>query len=148
MMTAVAIPSQAPLDPVGRIAAFMADFSLETTRPSDADIAALTVLARGRRVYISAVPNRAAQESVATAIRLRAAGFEPVPHLAVRNFASVEAFDDLLTRLNGEAAVDSVLVIAGDRGECGAFRRAIDAIDSGVLQRRGIRTIGVAGYPQ
>jgi len=148
MMTAVAIPSQAPLDPVGRIAAFMADFSLETTRPSDADIAALTLPARGRRVYISAVPNRAAQESVAAAIRLRAAGFEPVPHVAVRNFASVDALDDFLARLNGEADVRRVLVIAGDRAECGPFRRAVDAIDSGLLRRRGMQALGIAGYPE
>ena len=147
-MTPRPIPHQAPLGPVARIASFMAGFSVEVTRPSDADIMALAVLSLGTRVYLSAVPNRPAEESVAAAIRLRAAGFEPVPHLAVRNFASVAAFDDLLARLNGEAAVDSVLVIAGERGECGAFRRAIDAIDSGVLQRRGIRTIGVAGYPQ
>jgi methylenetetrahydrofolate reductase (NADPH) len=148
MMTAVAIPHPAPLDPVGRIAAFMADFSLEATRPSDADIAALTLLARGRRVYISAVPNRAAQESVAAAIRLRAAGFEPVPHVAVRNFASVDALDDFLARLNGEADVRRVLVIAGDRAECGPFRRAVDAIDSGLFRRRGMQALGIAGYPE
>ncbi len=147
-MTALPTPQQAPLGPLARIAAFMAGFSIEATRPSATDIMALAVLERGTRVYLSAVPNRPAEESVAAAIRLRAAGFEPVPHLAVRNFNSVEAFDDLLARLNGEAAVDSVLVIAGDRNEYGAFRRAIDAIDSGILQRRGIRAIGIAGYPQ
>jgi hypothetical protein len=54
---------------VQRIAAFMADFSVEATRPSDADIAALTVLPRGTRVYISAVPHRPAEESVTAAIR-------------------------------------------------------------------------------
>ena len=71
-----------------------------------------------------------------------------MPHVAVRNFASEGALDDFLAQLNGEAGVDSVLVIAGDRGECGPFRRALDAIDSGVLRRRGIRTIGIAGYPE
>jgi methylenetetrahydrofolate reductase (NADPH) len=147
-MTALPIPQQAPLGPPGRVAAFMAGFSIEATRPSDADIASMAVLGRGARVYLSAPPNRRADDSVAAAIRLRGAGFEPVPHLAVRNFANVAAFDDVLARLNGEAGVDSVLVIAGDRGECGPFRRAIDAIDSGVLRRRGIRTIGIAGYPQ
>jgi methylenetetrahydrofolate reductase (NADPH) len=133
---------------VQRIAAFMAGFSIEATRPSDADIAAMALLRRGTRVYLSAPPNRPVDESVAAAIRLRAAGFEPVPHLAVRNFGSVAAFDDVLARLTAEAGVDSVLVIAGDRGECGPFRRAIDAIDSGLLRRRGIRTVGIAGYPQ
>ena len=51
-------------------------------------------------------------------------------------------------RLNGEAGVETVLVIAGDRAECGPFRRALDVIDNGVLRRRGIRSIGIAGYPQ
>jgi methylenetetrahydrofolate reductase (NADPH) len=147
-MTALPIPDQAAAGPVARIAAFTAGFSIEATRPSDADIAALAVLKRGTRVFLSAVPNRPAEESLAAAIRVRAAGFEPVPHVAVRNFASVEALDDFLARLNGRAAVDSVLVIAGDRAECGPFRRALDAIDSGALRRRGIRTIGIAGYPE
>jgi methylenetetrahydrofolate reductase (NADPH) len=147
-LTALPVPNQAPLGSVERIAAFMAGFSIEATRPSAADIAALAVLKRGTRVYLSAVPSRPADESVAAAIQMRAAGLEPVPHVAVRNFASEGALDDFLAQLNGEAGVDSVLVIAGDRGECGPFRRALDAIDSGVLRRRGIRTIGIAGYPE
>jgi methylenetetrahydrofolate reductase (NADPH) len=134
---------------LARIAALMENFSVEATRPSDADIAALSgVLARGARVYVSAVPHRPAQESIAAATRLRAAGFEPVPHVAVRNFASAGALDDFLARLNGEADVRRALVIAGDRAECGPFRRALDAIDSGVFRRRGFRAIGIAGYPE
>jgi methylenetetrahydrofolate reductase (NADPH) len=134
---------------VARIAAFAQDFSVEATRPSDADIAALSgVLARGARVYVSAVPHRPTAESIAAAIRLRAAGFEPVPHVAVRNFASAGALDDFLARLNGEADVRRALVIAGDRAECGPFRRALDAIDSGVFRRRGFRELGIAGYPE
>ena len=147
-MTAVPIPDQAPADAVARIAALMAGFSIEATRPSDADIDALGVLKRGTRVYLSAVPNRPAAESAAAAVRVRAAGLEPVPHVAVRNFESVAALDEFLARLNGEAAVDNVLVIAGDRNDCGPFRNALDAIDLGVLRRRGIRSIGIAGYPE
>jgi methylenetetrahydrofolate reductase (NADPH) len=134
---------------VARITAFMDGFSVEATRPSDTDIAALSgVLARGARVYVSAVPRRPVEESIAVAIRLRAAGFEPVPHVAVRNFSSANALDDFLARLNGEADVRRALVIAGDRAECGPFRRALDAIDSGVFRRRGFRGIGIAGYPE
>ena len=95
---------------------------VEATRPSAADIAALGVLARGTRVYLSAVPNRPADESLAAAMQIRAAGLEPVPHVAVRNFASAAALDDFLARLNGEAGVETVLVIAGDRAEYGPFR--------------------------
>ena len=88
-----------------------------------------------------------ADEAVGAAIRLRALGLEPVPHIAVRNFSSADALDNFLARLNGEARVDNVLIIAGDRDESGPFRSALDAIDSGLLRRRGIRGIGIAGYP-
>jgi methylenetetrahydrofolate reductase (NADPH) len=147
-MTALPVLDQVLSGPAARIAAFMAGFSIEATRPSAADIAALAVLKRGTRVYLSAVPNRPAEESLAAAIQVRIAGLEPVPHIAVRNFASEQALDNFLARLNGEAGVDNVLVIAGDRGEYGPFRRALDAIDNGVLRRRGIRGVGIAGYPQ
>jgi methylenetetrahydrofolate reductase (NADPH) len=151
MVALAPIPGNMPETPlpagVARIASFMADFSVEATRPSDADIAALSVLPRGTQIYVSAVPGRPADESVSAALRLRAVGFEPVPHVAVRNFASAAALADFLARLTGEADVHRVLVIAGDRSECGPFKRAHDAIDSGVFRRRGIRSIGVAGYP-
>ncbi len=147
-MTALPIQQASLPNSVARIAGFMQNFSVEATRPSDADIAALTVLPRGTRIYISAVPHRPADESISAAIRLRAAGLEPVPHVAVRNFASVGALDDYLARLNGEAEVRRVLVIAGDRADHGPFRSAVDAIDSGLFRRRGIRALGVAGYPE
>ena len=147
-MAAPAVQDQAPLGPVAPISAFMQGFSIEATRPSDGDVAALAVLKRGTRIYLSAVPNRPADESLEAAIRLRGAGFEPVPHIAVRNFTRIGALDDFLARLNGEAGVAHVLVIGGDRAERGLLRRALDAIDGGTLRRRGIHTIGIAGYPE
>jgi methylenetetrahydrofolate reductase (NADPH) len=147
-MTAQPVVDQALLDPVACIAAAMTGFSIEVTRPSAADIAGLTVLKRGTRVYLSAVPSRPADESVDNAIRLRAAGLEPVPHVAARNFPNAAALDDFLARLNGEAGVERVLVIAGDRTEFGPFRSALDVIASGAFSRQGIRSIGIAGYPE
>jgi methylenetetrahydrofolate reductase (NADPH) len=141
------VPANAHPAAVERIVALMAGFSIEATRPSAADIAALDRLARGTRIYLSAVPGRPADEALGAATRVRAAGFEPAPHVAARNFATSTALDDFLARLNGEADVTRVLVIAGDRAEFGPFRRALDVIESGLLQRRGIRGIGIAGYP-
>ena len=142
------VPARNLPDAAQRIAALLRGSSLEATRPSGADIAALGALPRGTRIYLSAVPGRAAEEIITAAIALRAAGFEPVPHVAVRNFASAEALDDFLARLNGEAGVRRALVIAGDRDACGPFRSAADAIDSGLFRRRGLRALGIAGYPQ
>jgi methylenetetrahydrofolate reductase (NADPH) len=136
-------------DPAGAIVDFARDFSLEATRPSADEIAALAAAARpGTRVYVSAVSTRPAQDAIEAVVRLRAAGFEPVPHLAVRNFASPDALGRFLDRLAGEAGVRRLLVIAGDRAEpAGPFHGALEAIDSGLISRRGIVEIGISGYP-
>jgi methylenetetrahydrofolate reductase (NADPH) len=141
-------PERADLVPA--IADFVRGFSLEATRPTADEVAALADIASaGTRVYVSAVATRPPQEVVESAIRLRAGGFKPVPHVAVRMFASAAALDDFLARLAGEAGVERILVIAGDRDQpAGHFRSALEVIDGGVLQRHGIREIGIAGYPE
>jgi methylenetetrahydrofolate reductase (NADPH) len=151
MTTAPAIELEptAPPSPIDTIAAFTRGFSLEATRPTDDDVDALAAIApAGTRVYLSAVPTRPPDEAIIAAALLRKAGFEPVPHLAVRNFASAHALDEFLARARGEAGVRRLLVIAGDRDQpAGAFRSAIEVIDGGALQRHGIMEIGIAGYP-
>jgi methylenetetrahydrofolate reductase (NADPH) len=146
-MTAAAV-SPAP-DAIRHIAAFTQGFSLEAIRPPAAEIDALaSVLPRGTHVYLSAVPTRPQHEVIEPARRLHAAGFEPVPHIAVRHAVTTDALDDLIARLSGEAGVRRLLVIAGDRDRpAGPFGSTIELIESGLLQRHGITEIGVAGYP-
>jgi methylenetetrahydrofolate reductase (NADPH) len=136
-------------DPIAAIADFVRGFSLEATRPSADDVADLADTApKGTHVYVSAVSTHPARESIEAAIELRKAGFEPVPHLAVRNFATADELDGFLARMSGEAGVQRLLVIAGDRDEpAGDFHSSVEVIDSGALQRHGIVEIGIAGYP-
>jgi len=142
-------PADVAADAVATIAAFMRSGSLEATRPNADDVAALKAAAApGTQIYLSAVLTRPQEEVVAQAARVRAAGLAPVPHLAVRNFASPDALRHFLDRLAGEAGVRRLLVIAGDRAEpAGPFRGALEAIDSGLITRSGITEIGISGYP-
>jgi methylenetetrahydrofolate reductase (NADPH) len=142
-------PGATMRDPLQSITAFARGWSLEATLPRSADVAALAgILAPGALVYLSAVPTRDPNEEIAAAILVHRAGFSPVPHVAVRNFASAAALDDFLARMTGEAGVRRALIIAGDRDQpTGPLRTALEAIDSGVLQRHGIGEIGIAGYP-
>jgi methylenetetrahydrofolate reductase (NADPH) len=132
-----------------RIATFLRGFSVEATRPDATDIDALqSALPAGTPVYLSAVPKRSDAELAETAMRLRARGLEPVPHLAARRITSLAALDDLLTRLVTWAGVRRALVIGGDRDRAeGPFASALELIESGLLQRHGIAEIGIAGYP-
>ena len=146
------VAAAVPVSPSGvrQITALMQGFSLDATRPSAADIDALTgVLPAASKVYLTAVPRRPQHELIEPARRLRAAGFEPVPHIAAHNFATAEDLNGFLSRLNREAQVRRVLVIGGDGEQsAGAFSSALDIIDSGLLQRHGIEEIGIGGYPE
>ena len=144
----IAIDSQAEM--VRRIAAFMRGFSLEATKLDIADLHALkAALPAGVAIYLTAIRGRPAAELTEAAVRLRALGFEPVPHLAVRNLPSRDALDDLLAEWAARASVRRVLVIAGDRDQpAGPFNSAVDVIESGLLSRYGIQEVGIAGYPQ
>lgn len=137
-------------DAIRTITEFMRGYSVEATRPTADDVAALGgIVPKGTSVYVSAVPAQRADEAIEHATRLRRGGFEPVPHLAVRAFASDGELDRFLARLTAEADVRQVLVIAGDRDPpAGPLRSALDVIDSGLLQRHGIRAAGIAGYPE
>jgi methylenetetrahydrofolate reductase (NADPH) len=155
-VTARAVPHAPPLVPpaepteAARIAEFVRTASFEATRPSDAEIAAFAAAAApATPVYVSAVPARPPAEQIAAAKRLHARGFEPVPHVAARNFSSALALDDYLARMAEEAGVRRLLIIGGDRDTpAGGFHHAIEVIESGLPQSRGIREIGIAGYPE
>ncbi len=129
--------------------AFARNFSIEATRPSATEIAALAdVLPPGTPVYFSAVPTLTPHELVAGAAALRKGGLEPVVHIAARRFGTAADLQDLLARLRAEADVRRLLVIGGDIDEAGAFPDALAVIQKGRLREAGIEEIGIAGYPE
>jgi methylenetetrahydrofolate reductase (NADPH) len=131
------------------LAAFMQGWSLEATHPTAAEIAAVIAAApAGTRVYLSAPPRQSVERVLEAVARLVAGGLAPVPHLAARHFAEAAEIEDFLRRL-GDAGVAHVLVLAGDRDvPAGTFADAAAVIRSGLLQRHGIRRIGISGYPE
>jgi methylenetetrahydrofolate reductase (NADPH) len=149
LMLAPRMSDNAPSGTTAAVTGFMRGFSLEATRPTAEDVVALKASApAGTPVYLSAVLTRPQEDVVAQAACVRAAGLEPVPHLAVRNFANAESLRRFLDRLTVEAGVRRLLVIAGDRAEpAGPFHGALEAIDSGLITRGGIAEIGISGYP-
>ncbi len=129
--------------------AFSHQFSIETTRPSAAEIDALAdMLPRATPVYFSAVPTITPAELVAAAARLRKAGLEPVIHVAARRIRTHGDLQSLLVALRAEADVRRLLVIGGDVESGGAFPDALAVIQNGALRDAGIEEIGIAAYPE
>lgn len=125
-------------------------YSLEV---SVKDIGALTNAAPGIlpgcAMFIPYLPGQTEAARLAAAQMVRRLGFEPVPHLSARRIGSLKELQAFIARLVGEADVTGCLVIAGDPSTPkGPFADSVSLIETGVFERSGIRTIGVAGHPQ
>jgi len=143
-------PTETHRPSVADIVALMRDYSVETTPNSAAKVARFAEhLAPGTTVNVTFLPGSEPADTVAVARRLRAEGFEPVPHVAARSLADLDALDRFLGRLADEAGVTQALVIAGglDR-PLGAFASSMDLLATGRFQAHGITRIGVAGHPE
>jgi methylenetetrahydrofolate reductase (NADPH) len=128
---------------------FAQDFSLEATRPTAAEIAALAeILPSGTPVYLTAVPRIDTRELVSAAAALRKAGLEPVAHIAARRLTDAAQLSELLAGVRGEADMRRVLVIGGDIASSGVFPDALAVIQKGLLREAGIEEIGIGGYPE
>jgi methylenetetrahydrofolate reductase (NADPH) len=133
-----------------RVASFAARASFEATRLEPGDLEALGAgFPRGTLIYVSAIPKRPPAAQIETVARIANAGFEPVPHISARSFASAADLDRHLGLLADGAGVRRVLVIGGDLPvPAGPFFAALEVIESGLLQARGIVEAGITGYPE
>jgi methylenetetrahydrofolate reductase (NADPH) len=103
----------------------------------------------GRDVTITFLPGDDLRSTITTAVAVRRAGFNPVPHLAARGIASRRELEDFLARARGEADVTRLMAIAGDSTRArGPFQSSLDICASGLIEANGVRTISVAGYPE
>lgn len=136
-------------DPVAeRAAELLIGGSLEMSpeRVSDAEqIAAL--LPAGTRVYLHHLPRLGLHHSLAAIRRLRAAGLEPVPHVAARRITGRAELVAFLAAAVAEGGVSKVLLIGGDDAQpLGPYADAIALLRDEALG--GLREIGLPGYPE
>lgn len=146
-------PQSGPRDAgaqVRRIVDFVRDFSIETTPVSSREIASFGAhLRRGTTVYVVSPPGRRLGDIIETARGLHRFGFRPVPHIAARSIADRDCLANFLQQITSQAGVDQVLVVGGSRVKpVGDFHCALQIIETGLLDKFGIRRIGVAGHPE
>jgi methylenetetrahydrofolate reductase (NADH) len=107
------------------------------------------LFAPSRTVFVNYPASVTYDDIVAACARLRRAGFEPVPHVAVRRLLSFAQANDFLRRAADEAGVRSILLIGGDPDPpIGPFRDSLALLASGLIERHGIRRIAFAGHPE
>ncbi len=138
------------MDRKSGIQELLSNFSVETTPVGASKIADFRQILRpGTSVFITSLPGSDFASTIATAKRLRAEGFNPVPHVAARGLPGKSFLDDALRQLKDQADVTDVLCIAGDvKKPVGEFVDTMQVLDTGLFDKHGIRRIGVAGHPE
>jgi methylenetetrahydrofolate reductase (NADPH) len=139
----------APAAPTGNaVEGFLANYSIEVmprTAEKVEDFRAL--LPQGTRVYIAHIAGTPIDEMVATAARLRAEGFEPMPHLPARIIPDRAALADWLARYRGEAYVRQALLLGGGVAQpVGAFDNSMQLMETGLFD--GFERLHIAGHPE
>ena len=132
------------------VAAMLRDCSLELV-PRDPKVigAAADRLEPRTLVSLTWIPGSNPMHMIAPAARLRRAGLLVMPHIGARHLQSRAQLEDLAQRLVGEAGVDRILIIGGDRAEvAGPYDSSLAVMQTGVFQRVGITRIAVAGFPE
>jgi methylenetetrahydrofolate reductase (NADPH) len=117
-------------------------------RPQDA-AAIAALLPAGTPVYVNHLPRHSLADSLASLAAVRAAGLEPVPHIAARRIRSRGELEEFLRRAVLEAGVQKALVLGGDEpAALGPYGDGADLIRTGLLEDCGLREIGLPGYPE
>ena len=131
-------------------ATLLSGYSLEiTTKDADTLQDAATLIPQRTAISVTFLPGESMEARVAAAAAISRLGFIPVPHIAARRFESAAELERFLARLQGEARADRCFVIAGDTAaSIGPYADALAVIRSGLLERYGMRTVGIGGYPE
>jgi methylenetetrahydrofolate reductase (NADPH) len=140
----------APHSPAGSsTAAFLRLSSIEITPKQVEKLPLLKErLVPGSRVFVALIDPNDLPAQIEAVKQLKAAGFQPVPHVPAR-FVRDEA--DLNARIKAlaEAGADTMLVLGGGAPEpIGKYDAAIQLMNTGVFQANGVTTLGIAGHPE
>ncbi|WP_415183231.1 methylenetetrahydrofolate reductase [Phaeovulum sp.] len=132
----------------GALAAFLKGCSVEVMPRTAATIDDFRpLLAPGTRVYIAHIDGTPIEDMVATAARLRAEGFEPMPHFPARIIPDAATLADWVARYRGEADVRQALLLGGGVSTpAGEFDSSMQMLDSGCFD--GFERLHVAGHPE
>ena len=136
-------------DLIDAITNFASGFSIETTPKEASRLQSYSdYLPKGTRVYIAHIAGTPYADLIELTGRLRKEGFEPVVHLTARDMPNASTLDDVVARYTAEGGQE-LLLIAGDMpSPTGEFADTITILRTGILEKRGIKAVGLAGHPE
>lgn len=132
------------------LARLFADVSLEMTAKDVEQIEAMAArVPAGTMVSITFLPGETFASRVDAAAAVFRQGLKPVPHISARRLTSAGELEGFLDALAERVDLQQVFVVAGDLPDpAGPFEDALAIIRSGLLEKYGVRHVGISGYPE
>ena len=129
---------------------FVTDFTIETTPGSALKIPDYREhLRSGAKVAVTFLPGSDFADTITTAARLKAEGFDPLPHFAARSIPSEALLETWLKQLQDEVGITEVVALGGAVDKpLGPFDSSMALLETGLFDKYAIRKIGVAGHPE
>ncbi len=133
-----------------RVSDFMRSFTMEVTPAGARRVYDFREhLAEGTWVYVTALSGSNFRDTLEACKKLADQGMTPIPHFTARSIAGAKTLDDHLNQVTTEAGVMRVLAIAGaDNKPAGPFVDTLSMLETGLFEKHGIRSIGLAGHPE
>jgi methylenetetrahydrofolate reductase (NADPH) len=130
--------------------AFLNCLSLEITPKQIEKLPVLQQhLPKETRVFIALIDPAEVAQQIVAAKALRAAGFEPIPHIPARFVRDTADLKERVAALVGEAGVTDILALGGGvPSPIGQFDASMQLFRTGVFEAHGIKRIGIAGHPE
>jgi methylenetetrahydrofolate reductase (NADPH) len=125
-------------------------FSLEMTGKDIPGLeTAREVIPPGTKVNVTFLGNEDLGMRVAAAKAVKDMGFVPVPHISARRLASQGQLEEFLGALQEIGATEHIFAVGGDPAEpLGPYPDSLSVIQTGLLQKFGVREVSIAGYPE
>ena len=147
--SAAAAPAAATRDPAA-LETFLAGYSIEVMPRTAAKVEDFrALLPAGTRIYIAHIEGTPIADMVATARRLRAECYDPMPHFPARIIKDAATLENWIAMYQGEAGVKQALLLAGGVTQPhGAFDSSMQLMETGLFDKAGFTRLHVAGHPE
>lgn len=125
-------------------------FSLEMTGKDVPGLReAAHAIPQGTKINVTFLGNEDLEMRVSASKAVRELGFIPVPHISARRLSSQAQLEEFLAALQEVGATDSVFAVGGDPAEPeGPYPDSLSVIQTGLLQKYGVKEVSIAGYPE